>query len=167
MTLHETIDSQDVSPTRAATFHDLMASIGYLLFQWSLLDHNLDEEIDHLRRAGGETICTPARARTLNERLAEWRALLGRGRRRKVDHFAVESIGERILDFQRLRNLVATGFVSASPDAAEPAIRCAHGASRRNVADAVEMNVADILSLIEAMEACRSEMALLRDMAAD
>ena len=164
MTLLETLDSPKTHLTTAATFHDLMASIGYLLFQWSLLDRSLDEEIAHLRRAGGGVIALPCRARTVNERLAEWRALIGRGRRRFTDHQAIDSVGMRIQDYQRLRNLISGGFVSASAEADEPSICCAHATSRQGITDEVRMTTADILQAIDAMELCRTEMTLLRDL---
>lgn len=161
MTLHESLEPY-LAPARTATFHDLMASVGYLLFQWSLLDTSLDEEIGQLRRASGDTVGPPGRSRTVNERLAEWRALLGRGRRRRADHHAaIEGVAERIQDHQRLHMLVASGFLAASSDA-EPAIRCAHPASRTGGAAEVRMTIRDILDAIDAMELCRSEMALLR-----
>lgn len=163
MTLHEIFDSPAADLQHGASFHDLMASIGYLLFQWSLLDRSLDEEITILRRASGDVVGVPSRARTVNERLAEWRALIGRGRKRPRDHQAVDGVGTRIQDFQRLRNLVATGFVSASSEGDAPAIRCAHGTLRGGATDKVRMSLDDILATIDAMEVCRSEMALLRD----
>ena len=103
-----------------------------------------------------------ARARTINERLAEWRALLGRGRRHRADHHAaVESVAARIRDHQRLHHMVSAGFATASTDA-EPAICCAHPAARGGGAAAIRMTIRDILDAIDAMEQCRSEMALLR-----
>ena len=165
MTLHETLDPPVNNPLPAASFHDLMASVGYLLFQWSLLDRSLDAEIAHLRRAYGDVLARPCRARTVNERLAEWRALIGRGRRRATDPQAVESIGLCFQDLQRIRNLVATGFASATADGGEAAIACSLGVSRHGVADEVRMTIGDILNAIDAMELCRSELALLRDLA--
>ncbi|WP_156680136.1 hypothetical protein [Sphingomonas profundi] len=164
MTLQETIDSPAAHAAQPASFHDLMASIGYLLFQWSLLDRTLDDEIARLRRAGGELGDPATRTRTINERLAEWRALIERGRRRASDRDAIESVATRIQDYQRLRNLVATGFVSAASGPDAPSIRCAHGTTRRGVADEVRMSAGDIVDTIDAIELCRSEMALLRDL---
>ena len=162
MTFYDSLEAHVAAPASSATFHDLMASIGYMLFQWGLLDTSLDSEIAQLRRASGDKVATLGRARTVNERLAEWRALLGRGRRRRADdHAAIEAVAERVQEFHRLHSLVAAGFVAAPADD-EPAIRCAHPASRHSGADDVRMTIRDILDTIDAMELCRSEMALLR-----
>jgi hypothetical protein len=166
MTFHDSLEPYVAAPARSATFHDLMASVGYLLFQWGLLDTSLDTEIAQLRRAGGEIAATLGRARTVNERLAEWRALLGRGRRRRAEHHAaIEGVAARVQEFHRLQGLIAAGFVAAAADDeahGEPAIRCSHPASRHTGADDVRMTIRDILDTIDAMELCRSEMALLR-----
>ncbi len=165
MTLHGTLDHPPVAHVGETTFHDLMAGIGYLLFQWSLLDRSLDTEIAVLRQAAGDVAGVVGRARTVNERLAEWRALLARGRRNRIDHQAIEQLGERIQDCFRRRNLVATGFVTASDDRDMPTMRCAHGTSRHGPTDEVRLGTADILDWIDDMELCRSEMTLLRDLA--
>jgi hypothetical protein len=159
--LHDLLDSQPhATIAQTATFHDLMAGVGYLLFQWSLLDTSLDEEIGQLRRASGDPMGAPGRTRTVNERLAEWRALLGRGRRRHADHYAaVERVAASIQELQRRHMLIAAGFVAGTVDAA-PAIGCAPIGRTGGVGE--RMTLRDLRGTIEDMEMCRSEMALLR-----
>lgn len=164
MTMYETLDPPAMTVAHDATFHELMASVGYFLWQWSLLEQGLNEEIAQLRRAAGDVSGRPCRPRTLNERLAEWRALIGRGRLRGQDQQAIETVGLRIQEFHRLRNLVVTGLAPATCDGGGPAIRCAHGPSRLGAADEIRMGLPDMLDTIEAMEACRAEMTLMRDM---
>lgn len=152
------------APTAPTSFHDLMAGVGYLLFQWSEVERSLDEEVSTLRRAAGNLAAGPGRARTINERLGEWRALLGRGRRRNPEHDAsIDALAERIQEFCRLRNLVATGLVTAAMEGAEPVIRCAPVMIRHGTPDEVSLGLPDLLGAIEAMEQARTELALLRD----
>ncbi len=164
MTIHETLDPPAATIVHQASFHELMASVGYLLLQWGLLDRGLDEEITQLRRAAGDIVSRPCRQRTLNERLAEWRALIGRGRRRAQDQQAIDEMGLRIQEHHRLRNLVATGLVSTAAEDGAPAIRCTQGPSRQGAADEIRFDLADMLDTIEAMEACRAQMTLMRDL---
>lgn len=168
MMLYDTLDSHTAAPIESerevagVTFHDLMAGIGYLLFQWSMLDTGLDEEIGQLRRASGDPVGAPGRDRTVNERLAEWRALLSRGRRHPANHHAaVERVATGIQEFHRRHALVVGGFVAASMGGA-PAIRCTPAKLRAGIGKDQIMTLREIRETIEGMELCRSEMALLR-----
>lgn len=163
MTLNATLDPAIDAPP-PATFHDLMAGVGYMLFQWSMVERSLDEEILELRRAAGDIATPHIRPRSISERLGEWRALLGRGRRRSAgQHAAIDELGDRIQDALRLRNLVANGLTSASIDGAEPVIRCTLGPARHDGSDEVRLGMADLLAAIDAMEQTRADLTLLRD----
>ncbi len=155
------------APTAPTSFHDLMAGVGYLLFQWSEVERTLDEEVLALRRAAGNIAVGPGRARTMNERLGEWRALLGRGRRRNAEHdAAVDLLAERVQDLCRMRNLVATGFVSAAMEGTEPVIRCSPGLVRHGTPDEVNLALPDLLGMIATMERACADLASLRERAA-
>lgn len=163
MTLQQRLDPVAGVPS-PASFHDLMAGLGYMLFQWSMVERSLDDEIATLRRDAGDVARLHLRPRSVNERLGEWRALLERGRRRDAAQgAAIDRLGERVQDFQRLRNLVANGLSSAEMEGAEPVIRCTLGASRHGAHDEVRLAMADMLAAIDAMEAARADMARLRD----
>lgn len=162
MTLSASVETT-AHASSETSFHDLMAGVGYLLFQWSLMERSLDEEIGALRRAAGDVATGPTRLRTVNERLGEWRALLGRGRRRNAAQYAAaERLGEQVQDYLRLRNLVATGFASATIDGPQPMIRCAVGQRGGAASDEVGFTLDDLLAAIDGMEGARAEMALLR-----
>src|SRR5947207_15219348 len=85
-------------PSSHPAFKELMAAIGFLMFHWSLLEHHLGEEIIRLRSASGDLAPSKNRLRaTPSERLAEWRALQSRRRRRDVEfQRAVDALGEGI-----------------------------------------------------------------------
>jgi hypothetical protein len=148
-----------------AAFKDLMAAIGFLMFHWSLLEHDLGEEIIRLRSKSGDLAPSRNRLRSsASERLAEWRALQSR-RRRKDAAFqqAVEDLGERIQTLTRVRNLVTHGFVSAEADpdsAAEPWIMCTSTISGVGPPDS-RLALRDLEAAIEQMEQCRAELVEL------
>ncbi|TVV77226.1 hypothetical protein [Sphingomonas solaris] len=162
MTVQETLDPA-VSAPPPATFHDLMAGVGYTLFQWSMVEQSLDDEILELRRAAGDIAAPHVRPRSISERLGEWRALLGRGRRRNADqHAGIEQLGDRVQDALRLRNLVANGLTSAAIEGDEPVIRCALGSARVAGAEEVRLGMTDLLAAIDAMERIRADLPSFR-----
>src|ERR1044072_2195117 len=96
-------------------FQELMGAIGFLMFHWSLLEHDLGKEIIQLRSRSGDLAPSRNRLRsTASERLAEWRALQSRRRRRDaVFQRAIEELGDEVQTVGRLHTLVTHGFVSA------------------------------------------------------
>jgi hypothetical protein len=152
-------------PSSPAAFRDLMAAIGFLMFHWSLLEHELGEEIIRLRSISGDL--SPSRNRlraTPNERLAEWSALQSRRRRRDVDfQRAVVELGERIQALGRLRTLVTHGFVTAGTEpesGPEPWIMCSNAISGIGTPD-IRLTLTELHSAIEAMDVCRDELIAL------
>lgn len=146
-------------------FNELMAAIGYLIFEWSVLDHHLGEEIVRLRSNSGDLAPSRNRLRaTASERLAEWRALHSQRRRRDVQfQRAVEALADRIQSLARLRNLVAHGFASASADpevGPEPWIMCTSNISGLGSPD-VRLTLSQLGEAIEWMAECRQELAAL------
>ncbi len=152
-------------PSSHPAFRELMAAIGFLMFQWSVLEHHLGEEIIHLRSNSGDLAPSKNRLRaTPSERLAEWRALQSRRRRRDVAfQRAVEALAERIQWLARLRNLITHGFASASADpegAEEPWIMCTSNISGVGPPD-VRLTLSQLADAIEQMEGCRQELTAL------
>lgn len=146
-------------------FKELMAAIGFLMFEWSELEHDLGEEIIRLRSNIGDLAPAKNRLRaTPSERLAEWRALQSRRRRRDVEfQRAVDALAERIQSLARLRNLVAHGFVSASadPDSADdPWILCSSNISGVGPPD-VRMVLSQLEDAIDQMAQCRHDLTVL------
>ena len=163
MTLHERLDPAVATP-RPASFHDLMAGLGYMLFQWSMVERSLDDEIaDAAPRGRRLRRAQPARAH--GERAA-WR--VARAARPRAAARCRRSMprstgsASSVQDFQRLRNLVANGLASAEMEGAEPVIRCTLGPTRHGAPDEVRLAMGDLLAAIDAMEQTRAEMALLR-----
>jgi hypothetical protein len=152
-------------PSSHPAFKELMAAIGFLMFQWSVLEHHLGEEIIRLRSNSGDLAPSRNRLRaTPSERLAEWRALQSRRRRRDVEfQRAVDTVGERIQSLARLRNLVTHGFVNASADpesADEPWILCSSNISGVGPPD-VRLVLSQLEDAIDQMEQCRQDLTRL------
>lgn len=144
-------------------FEELMASIGLLMVGWSQLEQHLSEEIIRLRSISGDLAPSKNRLRaTPSERLAEWRALQSRRKRRQREfHAAVEALAERIQSLARLRSLVTLGFVGASrEDELEPWILCNSNFSSAGPPDA-RLQRSDLTAAIADMETCRRELTLL------
>ena len=146
-------------------FKELMAAIGFLMFHWSLLEQDLGREIIRLRSNSGDLAPSKNRLRaTASERLAEWRALQSRRRRRDQEfQRAVEALGDRIQSLARLRNLVTQGFVSASADsetASEPSILCNSNISGLGSPD-IRLSYSQLVDAIEQMDGCRQELSAL------
>ena len=113
-----------------AEFRELMASVGYLMFHWTLLDRAVLNQIRRLRMSEGEQITTSMKVRgTFSERLAEWQALISQRNRRNM------RVGNRLSELSsqaerlnRKRKLITQHFSGASDgDGGEPAIFYSEG----------------------------------------
>lgn len=144
----------------SASFKDLMTAIGYLMFQWSLVEQELQHQIGHLRREGGDNLHLPNRLRaTINERLGEWRALLGTRRRGgAVQAKVTEALAERIRAAGAFRNLVGHGFVTASAEAVEPFLSCINKGSGYSASSERRISLSGINEMIDEMGRCRAEL---------
>lgn len=144
----------------SAGFKDLMTAVGYLMFQWSLVEDELHRQICRLRREGGDNLHMPNRMRaTINERLGEWRALLGTRRRGGPGGaIATEPLAERIRAAGTLRNLVGHGFVTASAAEAEPWLSCINRGSGYGASNERRIGLSAINEAIDEMGRCRAEL---------
>jgi hypothetical protein len=158
------IESEDAkrasNNVTSASFKDLMTAIGYLMFQWSLVEEDLQQQISHLRREGGDNLHMPNRMRaTINERLGEWRALLGTRRRNGTAHAkAIEVLAERIRAAGAFRNLVGHGFVTASAEAVEPWLSCINKSTGYSASSERRISLSGINDMIDEMGRCRAEL---------
>jgi hypothetical protein len=144
----------------SASFKDLMTAIGYLMFQWSLVEQELQRQIGHLRREGGDNLHMPNRLRaTINERLGEWRALMGTKRRGgTAPAKATEALAERIRAAGAFRNLVGYGFVTASAEAVEPWLSCINRGTGYSASSERRIGLSGINEMIDEMGRCRAEL---------
>lgn len=151
---------QDVSPTGAshAAFEKLMASVGKVLFHWSLLDEALIEDIRRLRTESGSVQTSVLRIRgSFTERLAEWRALLSlKSRRNPRLAEAVLVASNQIERLRQRRNHIAHHFVGASAGdgGGEPYIVCFEGERGANTGTG-RIAQSELATLIEEMDGCR------------
>lgn len=146
-------------------FKEMMAAIGYLIFEWSLVERDLGQAIIRLRSSSGDLAPSRNRLRaTASERLAEWRALHSRRRRKDVPfQLAVEALGDRIQALARLRTLVGQGFAGASADfeaGSDPWIMCASNISGLGSPD-VRLTLGQLAAATEEMAECRRELTAL------
>ena len=155
--------ADDASATGAsgAAFEKLMASVGRVLFHWSLLDEALIEDIRRLRAASGSMQTSVLRIRgSFNERLAEWRALLSlKSRRNPPLAEAVLVASNQVERLRQKRNLIAHHFVSASAggDGTEPYIVCFEGERGANTGTG-RITQSELTALIDEMESCRQRV---------
>ena len=156
----EDADNAGGDHVSAASFKDLMTAIGYLMFQWSLVEEELQQQISQLRREGGDNLHMRNRLRaTINERLGEWRALLGTRRRGgTAQSQASEVLAERIRAAASLRNLVGHGFVTASAEAAEPWLSCINRGTGYSASSERRISLSGINEMIDEMGRCRAEL---------
>ena len=145
----------------AAAFDKLMASVGRVLFHWSLLDEALIEDIRRLRTESGSVQTSVLRIRgSFSERLAEWRALLSlKSRRNPSLAEAVLVASNQVERLRQRRNLVAHHFVGASAgnDGEEPYIVCFEGERGANTATG-QITQSELTALIEEMDSCRQKV---------
>lgn len=139
-------------------FERLMASVGNLLFHWSLLDQALIDDIRRLRSEGGDVQTTVLRVRgSFSERLAEWRALLSlRSRRNPKLAEAVLEVSNQVERLRQKRNLVAQHLAGASArrEDGEPAILCIEGDRGAPNAGAIRITQPELIALIREMNQC-------------
>ena len=152
-------DAQSNAYFEGPAFRSLMASVGYLMFEWSLLEHALLDEIKQLRMAEGRTETTPSKPRgAFSERLAEWQALVSQQSRRNLR--VGNLLGELSSQAERLnrrRKSVAQQFVGASgpDDAGPPAIYVSDGGVGALRSLQTRITQDDLDKLIEETRACR------------
>ena len=131
-----------------------MASVGTLIFYWSLLEAELADDIRRLRSGSGDV---PARMRgSFSEQLAEWRALVGlKVRRNQALAEAVFTLANQIEGLRQKRNLVTHHFAGASarPEDGEPHIVCRQG--ERGNTKAITITQSELTALIEEIDRCR------------
>ena len=141
------------------SFHELMASIGYLMHRWNGLETVLVEEIRRLRLEGGDTGKNLIRVRgSLSERLAEWAALLGlRNRGNRAFAQRVAEISSQVERLRRTRNLVSQSFAGAveGKDGGEPAILCADGDLSPPTTEPRRIPLGELKQIIEQIDSCR------------
>jgi len=148
-----------------ASFHELMAAIGFLMFQWSVLEHHLGEEIIQLRSKSGDLAPSRNRLRsTASERLAEWRALQSRRRRRDGSfQQAVDDLAGEIQMLTRIHTLVTHGFVTAGADGdggEEPWIMCSSANSGLGSPD-TRLALSELKAAIQQMIECGAKLIAL------
>lgn len=139
-------------------FEKLMASVGKVLFHWSLLDEALIEDIRRLRSESGSVQTSMLRVRgSFSERLAEWRALLSlKSRRNPPLAEAVLIAANQVERLRQKRNLIAHHFVGASAagEGGEPFIVCFEGDRGANTGTG-RISQSELTALIGEMDQCR------------
>ncbi|MDT9600164.1 hypothetical protein [Sphingosinicella rhizophila] len=146
---------------KADRFDALMCCVGHLLYEWSMLEKALVDEIRRFRTKGGDTGTSLRIRSSATERLAEWRALLSRPARR--DQQLADEVADLSSSFERLRrdrNLIAHHFEGAAEaaDTRQPFITCGmpHAAgSGRDFARA------DLLGMIDQIRNCGARLTKL------
>lgn len=151
----------DITGASDAAFEKLMATVGRVLFHWSLLDQAVIEDIRRLRAESGSMQTSVLRIRgSFSERLAEWRALLSlKSRRNPPLAEAVLVTSNQVERLRQKRNLIADHFVGASPgdEAGEPYIVCFQGERGANTATG-RITQSELTQLIEEMNSCRESV---------
>lgn len=163
--LNPKADERSDAHHQRPAFAALMSSIGYLMFEWSLLEHALLDEIKRLRVAEGRTETTPSKPRgAFSERLAEWQALVSQRCRRNLR--VGNALGELSSQAERLnrrRKAVAHHFVGASghEDGGEPAIYVSEGGVGALRSAQARVTLDELHGLIDEARICRHGIAEL------
>ena len=153
---------------QSAEFRELMASVGYLMFYWTLLDRAVLGQIRQLRMSEGEQVATSMKVRgTFSERLAEWQALISQRNRRNM------RVGNRLSELSsqaerlnRKRKLITQHFSGAADvDGGEEA---AIFYSESGVATArtshARLTQSELSALIAEVRECCAGIEALREM---
>jgi len=131
-----------------------MASVGNLIFYWSLLEAELADDIRRLRSGSGDL---PARMRgSFSEQLAEWRALVSlKARRNQELAEAAFTLTNEIEGLRQKRNLVTHHFAGATArrEDGEPHIVCRPG--ERGNSKTIAITQSELTELIEEIDRCR------------
>lgn len=160
MNVHE-INTVPPVDSDSAAFDALMCCVGHLLFEWSMLERALVDEIRRYRTKVGDTGTSLRIRSSAAERLAEWRALLSRPARR--NHQLADEVADLSSTFERLRrdrNLIAHQFEGAAEaaDTRQPYITCGtphvSGPSR-------SFARADLLNMIDEIRNCDARLLAL------
>ncbi len=135
-------------------FDELMACVGNLLLQWSMLEQALSHAIlpadkNKITRESGEKV-----RGTLEERLDRWHKL----HCDKFDATLLAEIADQTNKLRNFRNLVVHGLAggSAQPgDGSEPHIRCIPGGWGKPSGAEKRITALELKHYINAADACR------------
>lgn len=145
-------------------FHELMASVGSLLFHWCLLEDGLADDIRRLRiESEGEANFIRVRG-SFGDRMREWRGLLSQKTRRKPQlGEAVAELANEIEQLRRRRDLIANDFAGASAlaDDGQPCIWCAQRDRSAPNAETTRITQSDLMGTIQAIDRCRQRIKLV------
>jgi hypothetical protein len=149
-------------------FERLMASVGHLLFKWSLLEDALIDEIRRLRLEGGGTQTSIIRVRgSFSERLAEWRALLSlKSRRNPGLTTTVTGLANQMEQLRQTRNLVADQFAGASArkEEGEPFICCSQGERGASKGAVRRISQSELTKVIADIDASRRALRQVKSL---
>lgn len=144
----------------SAEFKTLMASVGYLMFHWTLLDRAVLDQIKELRMSEGENAATSAKSRSsFSERLAEWQALVSqRSRRNPVAANLLSDLSSQAERLNRRRKLIAHHFsgASASDAQGEPSIYFSEGGIATLRSSQTRLTQRELSVMIEEVRGCRA-----------
>ena len=99
------------SPEDPDGLHELLTTLGLLLYRWSVFEQTLSQEIKRFRLAGGDSEANLRIRGSASERVGEWQALIGQRARRDASLAeAVSELSTRIERNRRNRNLIAKDF---------------------------------------------------------
>ena len=132
-----------------------MASVGSLIFYWSLLEAELSNDILRLRSGSEDVHATVGVRSSFSEQLADWRGLVElKARRNKPLSEALVTLTTEIELLRQKRNLITHNFAGASarPEDGEPHITCLPG---ERGGTATVIGQAELDGLVEAIDRCR------------
>ena len=141
---------------QGSDFQKLMTAVGYLIFQWSVLEAELVADIRRLRSTEGELPAAGRVRGSFSEQMAEWRALVGlKARRNERLSKAVLAISNEIETLRQKRNLVVHHFCGATARAedGEPHILCQQ--TDRGSRSDTRITQSELERLIEGIDRCR------------
>jgi hypothetical protein len=150
-----------MSDHTTSDFQRLMASVGYLMFHWSLLEDGLADDIRRLRTEseGGANLI---RVRgTFADWLREWRGLLSQKTRRKPELAEiVADLANEMEHLRQKRNLIAHEFAGASArtDEGEAHIWCGQRDRTGPNPEVTRFTQAELSATISAIDRCRARI---------
>lgn len=153
--IHEPEESRE-----GKNFEKLMASVGYLMYEWTLLDRAVLDQIRQLRMSDGVSSGSSGKARSsFSERLAEWQALVSQKTRRNA--FAATLLSDLSSQAERLnrrRKLIVHHFSGASAGDAggEMSIYYAEGGIATARASETMLTQRELSLLVEEVRGCRA-----------
>jgi hypothetical protein len=143
---------------------ELLATLGLLLYRWSILEQTLSEEIKRFRMAGGDSEASLRIRGSTSERLGEWRALVSqRTRRDAAMAAAVSALSTRIERNRRDRNLIARDFEGATPASSgnEASISCGGPLSGHTASTMRTFSLTELRGLAQEIDGCSEQLRIL------